>query len=233
MGFPGTDFGGSVSKVSGAGDIAMAAGDIALHSAEALAGPVSLERGLLEQCRRGDPEAFARLVALHEGMVFNLAVRLLGDAEEARDIAQEVFLQVYRSLGRFEGRSALKTWIYRIVVNQCRNRRRWWRRRRKERSCPLEALTQADEARLAEAGPRTEGPEERLERREQARAVRAGLLRLSFEHRAVLLLREVEGLSCAEIAGALSVAEGTVKSRLSRARESLRRALGAEMEAAR
>jgi RNA polymerase sigma-70 factor (ECF subfamily) len=203
----------------------MAAGDIALHSAEALAGPVSLERGLVEQCRRGDPHAFARLVALHEGMVFNLAARLLGETEEARDVAQEVFLQVFRTLGRFEGRSTLKTWIYRIVVNQCRNRQRWWRRRRKERSCPIDALTPADEARLAEAGDRMEGPEQRLERRERARTVQAALARLSFEHRAVLLLREVEGLSCEEIAGTLSLPEGTVKSRLSRAREALRRAL--------
>ena len=210
----------------------MATGEMSLRSAEALPGNAP-DRVLVDRCRQGDPQAFARLMSLHERMVYNLAARLLGDAEEAKDLAQEVFLQVYRTLGRFEGRSTLKTWIYRIVVNQCRNRRRWWRRRRQERSCPLEGLTPAEEARLAEAGPRTEGPEERLQRREQDRAVRAALLRLSFEHRAVLLLREVEGLSCVEIAGALSVAEGTVKSRLSRAREALRRALGAEMEAAR
>jgi RNA polymerase sigma-70 factor (ECF subfamily) len=208
----------------------MAAGEMALHPAEALAGPASLERGLVEQCRRGDAHAFARLVALHEGMVFNLAARLLGETEEARDVAQEVFLQVFRTLGRFEGRSTLKTWIYRIAVNQCRNRQRWWRRRRRERSCPIEDLTAADEARLAEAGPRGEGPDERLERRERAQAVQSALSRLSFEHRAILLLREVEGLSCEEIAGTLSVPEGTVKSRLSRAREAQRRALpeGAE-----
>jgi RNA polymerase sigma-70 factor (ECF subfamily) len=163
-------------------------------------------------------------------MVFNLAARLLGDPEEARDAAQEVFLQVYRTLGRFEGRSSLKTWIYRIVVNHCRNRQRWWRRRRKDRSCPIDALTPADEARLAEQGPPAEGPEERLERRERARAVQTALLKLSFEHRAVLLLREVEGLSCDEIAGTLSIAEGTVKSRLSRARDALRGALAGHKE---
>jgi len=219
-----------VSKGPGAGEIAMAAGEFALRSAEALAGGASLEHGLVEQCRRGDAQAFARLVALHEGMVFNLAARLLGDPEEARDAAQEVFLQVYRTLGRFEGRSTLKTWIYRIVVNHCRNRQRWWRRRRKDRSCPIDALTPADEARLAEHGPRAEGPEERLERRERARAVQSALLQLSFEHRAVLLLREVEGLSCEEIAGTLSIAEGTVKSRLSRARDALRGSLAGRQE---
>jgi RNA polymerase sigma-70 factor (ECF subfamily) len=209
----------------------MAAGEFALRRAvDALAGGACSEHGLVEQCRRGDAQAFARLVALHEGMVFNLAARLLGDAEEARDAAQEVFLQVYRTLGRFEGRSTLKTWIYRIVVNQCRNRQRWWRRRHQDRSCPIDALTPADEARLAEQGPSKDGPEERLERRERARAVQSALLRLSFKHRAVLLLREVEGLSCEEIAGTLSLPEGTVKSRLSRARDALRCALADRKE---
>ena len=85
-------------------------------------------------------------MALHEAMVFNLAARLLGDVEEARDVAQEVFLQVYRTLGRFEGRSSLKTWIYRIVVNQCHNRRRWWRRRARDRSRPIDELTAAEDA---------------------------------------------------------------------------------------
>ena len=94
-----------MSKSPGAVEIAMGVGEITLRSAEALAGGASLERGLVEQCQRGDAQAFARLVALHEGMVFNLAARLLGDGEEARDVSQDVFLQVYRTLGRFQGRS--------------------------------------------------------------------------------------------------------------------------------
>jgi RNA polymerase sigma-70 factor (ECF subfamily) len=200
----------------------MASGEVAFGTSDAFAGAIAAERGLVELCRKGDAEAFARLVSLHESMVYNLAARLLGDQEEARDLSQEVFLQVYRTLGRFEGRSALRTWIYRIVVNQCRNRHRWWRRRRREQSRPIEALTQKDEARLAEAAP-VESPFDSLRRRERQAAVQAALLKVSFEHRAVLLLREVEGLSCEEIAATLAVPEGTVKSRLSRAREALRR----------
>lgn len=183
------------------------------------------EIALLDQCRQGDPEAFARLVDLHEGMVFNLAARLLGDAEEARDLSQEVFLQVYRSLAGFRGASSLKTWIYRIVVNQCRNRRRFWKRRRRDRCFPIEELKPADEMEAKARGEEAPGPLEALERAEQARGVQEALLGLSFEHRVILLLREVEELPCADIASTLGLAEGTVKSRLSRAREALREAV--------
>lgn len=192
--------------------------DVAAPSDQAGAAP---EAALVERCRRGEEQAFARLVALHEAMVFNLAARLLGDAEEARDLSQEVFLQVFRALGRFQGRSSLKTWIYRIVVNLCRNRQRWWRRRFRDRSAPLEDLSPTDEARLGSSAA-GDSPFERVARRERARCVQLALLGLSFEHRAILLLREVEGLSCEQIAVTLALPEGTVKSRLARAREALR-----------
>ena len=203
----------------------MASRELALGQADAFAGSAAGERGLLEMCQRGDAEAFARLVSLHESMVYNLAARLLGDGEEARDLSQDVFLQVYRTLGRFEGRSSLKTWIYRIVVNQARNRQRWWRRRRRERCCPIEDMTAADHAQAAAARPDADAPFERLARGERARMIQAALLTLSFDHRAILLLREVEGLDGDEIAAALKIPEGTVKSRLARARDSLREAM--------
>ncbi|MBN2371293.1 MAG: sigma-70 family RNA polymerase sigma factor [Vicinamibacteria bacterium] len=188
-------------------------------------GRSSAEAGLVESCRLGDAQAFSRLVSLHEGMVFNLAARLLGDAEEARDVSQEVFLQVYRTLDRFQGRSSLRTWIYRIVVNQCHNRRRFWRRRHRGRSCALEDLTGTDEVRLSSSGSAAPSPLECCERHEKERLVRSALERLSFEHRVVLLLREIEELSCEEIARTLRLPRGTVKSRLARARECLRREL--------
>lgn len=202
----------------------MATGEMALGTTDALEGRGrQAEAGLVDRCRGGDGRAFARLVALHEGMVYNLAARLLGDGEEARDLSQDVFLQVYRTLGRFRGASSLKTWIYRIVVNQCRNRQRWWRRRRRDKACALHELGSHDAARLV-APENAEGgsPFEAVRRRERAREVQAALLRLTFEHRAVLLLKEVEEMSCEEIAGALGLAEGTVKSRLARARTALR-----------
>lgn len=200
----------------------MGVGEIPLEAGRTVSW--AAERVLVDQCRRGDPEAFSRLVALHEAMVYNLAVRLLGDPEEARDVAQNVFLQVYRRLGQFEGRSSLKTWIYRVTVNQSHNRRRFWQRRRRDREEPLHELTGSRLARLADARPAA-SPFEETRRRERARRVQEGLLRLGFDHRTVLVLREIEGMSCEEIAGVLGVAEGTVKSRLARAREALRRQL--------
>jgi len=207
------------------GGLGMSVGEIPLEATGGVAGRTA-DLVLADRCRRGDPEAFARLVALHEGMVFNLAARLLGEAEEARDVAQNVFLHVYRKLGQFQGRSTLRTWIYRITVNQCHNRRRWWKSRRREKEEPLDDVATGSHAGQL-ADERTESsPFDETHRRERARRVQEGLLRLSFEHRTVLALREIEGLSCDEIADALGVAGGTVKSRLSRAREALRRELG-------
>jgi RNA polymerase sigma-70 factor (ECF subfamily) len=183
------------------------------------------ERDLVASCRTGDPEAFARLVQLHEAMVVNLAGRLLGNVEEGRDVAQEVFLQVYKRLAAFEGRSSLKTWIYRIAVNQCHNRRRFWHRRRRDRETPLDERLVATT--LPGARPAAASPYDETLRHERARRVQAALLDLRFEHRSVLVLREVEGLSCEEVAAALGVPEGTIKSRLSRAREAMRRKLAA------
>ena len=198
----------------------MGAGELPLE-AETLAAPAR-ERDIVALCRGGDGEAFARLVALHEGMVFNLAARLLGNAEEARDAAQEVFLQVYRQLGRFEGRSSLRTWIYRIVVNHCHNRRRFWHRRRREREQPLDDRLAAGSSGRLGAPAWGPDPFDELRRRERALRVQAALLDLKFDQRAVIVLREVEGLSSEEVAAALGIPEGTVKSRLSRAREALR-----------
>ena len=200
----------------------MASGEITLESAERLPASTSADTDLVELCRQGDPEAFSRLVGLHERMVFNLASRLLGDVEEARDLSQEVFLQVYRHLGRFEGRSSLKTWIYRIVVNLCHNRRRFWKRRRVDKCLALEDLTAAEEAKASAALGTGSDPFSQLDRSERARRVQAALLEIPFHHRTVLILREVEGLSCDAIASTLGLPEGTVKSRLARARDALR-----------
>src|SRR5215217_9736124 len=96
------------------------------------------EAALIERCATGDQSACAELVSTHQRMVFGLALHLLGDRDEALDLSQEVFLRVFRTISSFRGQSALRTWIYRIVINQARNRQRWWRRRHKSSQVSLD-----------------------------------------------------------------------------------------------
>ncbi len=93
------------------------------------------EAALIQRCAAGDEAAFAELVAEHQRMVVQLAMNLLGDRDEALDLSQDVFIRVFRTIGQFRGQSALRTWIYRIAVNQARNRHRFWRRRRRAIRC--------------------------------------------------------------------------------------------------
>jgi RNA polymerase sigma-70 factor (ECF subfamily) len=196
----------------------MASRELAIGS-DAFAGKAEAERGLVEMCRRGDAEAFARLVGLHESMVYNLSARLLGDGEEARDLSQDVFLQVYRTLGGFQGRSTLKTWIYRIAVNQARNRHRFWRRRHRADQVSLDQHI-ALHGEFRSNGDTT--PDRVLAQKELAARLQHALDQLPFDQRTAIVLREIDGLSYDEIAFSLGVAIGTVKSRLTRARQSLR-----------
>jgi RNA polymerase sigma-70 factor (ECF subfamily) len=181
---------------------------------------------LVQQCAAGNEEACTRLVTDHQRMVYQLALHLLGDAQEALDLSQEVFLKVFRSLNQFRGQSTLKTWIYRIVVNQASNRQRWWRRRHRAQQVRLEELTAA-RAEVPEVRA-SSLPDRVLQQRETSDRVWRAMNALPFDQRAVIVLREIDGLSYEEIATSLGVAVGTVKSRLARAREGLRLALGAQ-----
>jgi RNA polymerase sigma-70 factor (ECF subfamily) len=178
---------------------------------------------LVEQCTHGDEDACARLVTDHQRLVYQLALHLLGDPQEALDLSQEVFLRVFRTLPRFRGQSSLRTWIYRIVVNQASNRRRWWRRRHRSQQVALEEHA-VSHGELSDTSSLAM-PERRLEQQETAGRVRAALDLLPFDQRTVIVLREIDELSYEEIAASLGVAVGTVKSRLARARNNLRAAL--------
>lgn len=177
------------------------------------------EAALIERCTSGDEAACADLVAQHQRMVFSLALHLLGNREEAMDLSQEVFLRVFRTLGAFRGQSALRTWIYRIVINQARNRQRWWRRRKRGEQVSLDdhLLTCGDLECQAEPWP-----DRLLVNKENAARLWHALDRLPFDQRTAIILREVDGLRYEEIAFSLGIAIGTVKSRLTRARQALR-----------
>lgn len=176
------------------------------------------EAALIARCTSGDEAACAELVGAHQRMVFTLAFHLLGNQEEAQDLSQEVFLRVFRTLPSFRGESALRTWIYRIVVNQARNRQRSWLRRRRGDQVSLDQHV-AESGDLACQGRLPDGV---LASKETAARLWAALERLPFDQRTAVILREVDGLRYEEIAFSLGIAVGTVKSRLTRARQALR-----------
>jgi RNA polymerase sigma-70 factor (ECF subfamily) len=180
------------------------------------------EAALIGRCVAGDEAACADLVTAHQRTVFNLAFHLLGDRDEALDVSQEVFLRVFRTLSRFRGQSALRTWIYRIVVNQVRNRQRWWRRRRRADLVSLDDhLKRCGEIEATQEVL----PDRLLASKETAARIWSAMERLPFDQRTALVLREIDGLRYEEIAFTLDVAVGTVKSRLTRARQALREEL--------
>lgn len=178
------------------------------------------EAALIQRCAAGEESACAELVAEHERMVYQLAFHLLGDRDEALDLSQEVFLRVFRTIHSFRAQSALRTWIYRIVINQARNRQRWWRRRHRSEQVSLDQHLQ-EHGDVRQPGD-TSSPHRALARKELASKLRRALDSLPFDQRTVVVLREIDGMSYDEIAFSLGVAIGTVKSRLTRARTTLR-----------
>ena len=177
------------------------------------------EASLIQRCAARDEDACAELVSEHQRMVYQLAFNLLNDHNEALDLSQEVFLRVFRTLHSFRGHSSLRTWIYRIVVNQARNRQRWWRRRHRAQQVSLDQHVQ-DHGDLPDATDR--GPDRLVGQKQLAERIREALDRLPFEQRTAVVLREIDGLSYEEIGFSLGIAVGTVKSRLARARAGLR-----------
>ena len=183
----------------------------------------SREAELVQRCGEGDELACAELVAEHQRMVMQLAINLLGDRDEAMDLSQEVFLRVFRTIHQFRGQSQLRTWIFRIVINQARNRQRWWRRRHRSSQVSLDQHLQQHGDHLA--GRDQSAPDRMFAQKQLARRLQDALDHLPFDQRTAIVLREVDGLSYDEIAYSLGVTLGTVKSRLTRARQALRTVL--------
>lgn len=210
----------------------MSAGDMAALQQTALARleldakslEQSAEARLVARLRAHDLAAFEELVAHFERPVYSLCFRLLGDAEEARDSAQETFLKVYRGLASFRGEAGLKTWIYRIAINQAMNQQRWWRRRHRDQTVSLDLSRGESEVTLGHRLPSgLASPEQAAIASERERRIMSALAEVKQEYRVVLVLREIEELSYEEIAETLAISIGTVKSRIARGREELRR----------
>lgn len=180
----------------------------------------SREATLIQRCAARDEDACSELVREHQRMVYQLSLNLLNDHNEALDLSQEVFLRVFRTIHTFRGSSTLRTWIYRIVVNQARNRQRWWRRRHRAQQVSLDQHIETH----GDLPERSDGdaPDRVFVRKQLANRLRTALDDLPFDQKTVIVLREIDGLSYEEIGYSLGIAVGTVKSRLARAREGLR-----------
>jgi len=178
---------------------------------------------LLESLKRGDEEAFAELMRRYKRRVFGTAYRYLGNHEDAADVAQEVFVKVYRHIGSFTAKAKLNTWIYRIVVNTSVNKLRSRKRRGEEMAESLEKLKEEGMA-IPVAANVNPGPTplESLERKELEGLLQAKLDALPEQYRLVFILRELRQFSYEEIAEMMDVPLGTVKSRLNKARHRLR-----------
>jgi RNA polymerase sigma-70 factor (ECF subfamily) len=180
----------------------------------------------LERLRAGDAEAFDNLVTRYTSDIYALLCRLTGDADDAGDLTQETFLSALRSIKSFRGDAELKTWLFRIAINQSRNRFRWWKRRNRDKTVSIDDRIGNSEQMISDTlSDNGATPEEALLRQERQRRIAAELGCISAIYREVIVLCDIEGLSYEEIAQALEVNIGTVKSRIARGREELRKRL--------
>jgi RNA polymerase sigma-70 factor (ECF subfamily) len=179
------------------------------------------ERELVHRLKLRDEAAFSAFVLRYQERVFRLLLRMLGDRAEAEDLAQEVFISIFKAIDGFRGDSQLSTWVYRVAANHCRNRIKYLTRRRRQLT---EGYDEQGDDHLVNAAHhgRTDAPDQLIEAKQTESLLQAGLLSLDDEQRELIVLREVEHLSYEEIMAITGLPEGTVKSRLFRARAGLR-----------
>jgi RNA polymerase sigma-70 factor (ECF subfamily) len=178
----------------------------------------------IERLKRGESAAFETLVNERSGEIYGLLYRLTENPEEARDLTQETFLRAFQSVRSFRGDSDLRTWIYRIAINQARNRWRWWRRRRRDSTVSIDSTDENGKPALVATlkAENVQSPEQDTLAHERERILRNALKDLRRVYRETVILRDIEGFAYEEIAVALDISVGTVKSRLARGRQELR-----------
>ncbi|AGL00774.1 RNA polymerase sigma factor [Desulfoscipio gibsoniae] len=181
---------------------------------------------LVQKSKDGDLEAFDELVRRYESKIYGLVYRFMGNHADASDLAQDTFIRLYQALAGFRGDAAFSTWLYRIASNICRDE---IRKRQRRRSVSMDEMIDASPANVPTADD-SYSPEETVQRREMQRQVQFCLNQLSDDHRLILIMREMQGLSYEEIAGVLQCSLGTVKSRISRARNALKERMSKQGE---
>jgi len=199
-----------------------------LHIGAAASVPLNEDEVLLRALREGAEQAYETLILRYQQPVYNLIYRLMSDPSDAADVAQEVFLKIFRNIRSFRGNSSLKTWIYRIAVNEAYNHRRWFSRHHKlEVGLAREENPRIYESAFADPG---RSPFDLTSDHETRALVEDALAKVNPNFRAAVVLRDIEDLSYEEIAAVLEVSLGTVKSRILRGREALRKSLEGRLE---
>ena len=193
---------------------------------------VAFDRLLVDRFKNGDQSAFDEMVTRYWDRIYAMTNQLLRNQQDAEEVTQDAFIRAHRGLVNFRGDSAFSTWLYQIATNLARNRYWYWWRRKRDKSVSFDAPISADnDTTLAEIIPaELETPEDATVTQELVTSIAAGMERLSAKHREILTLRNIKNLSYEEIADILAISVGTVKSRIARARESLREKLGGEFE---
>ncbi|HEY8375535.1 MAG TPA: sigma-70 family RNA polymerase sigma factor [Nannocystis sp.] len=188
------------------------------------------DRQLVRRLKQGDEAAFRELVHTYQNRIFGLMLRMIGNRQEAEDLAQEVFIIVYRAIGSYRGEGRFYTWLYRIATNTCKNRIKYLKGRNFHRSLDLDE-TPAAQMPAAESGAvvtfqsQVPGPEAMTEATRMEKIVQRELAALDPDHRLLIVLRDVQGLSYQDIIRITGLQEGTLKSRLHRARLALKERL--------
>ncbi|MCI8403549.1 MAG: sigma-70 family RNA polymerase sigma factor [Clostridia bacterium] len=179
------------------------------------------ENELIKKCKKGDREAFNRLFEIYQSQVVNIAYGMLSDREDAYDASQEVFVRVYKNIGSFKEEASFNTWLYRIIANVCSD----ILRKRQKNSKVISISNMSDEENDMELPDDAPTPEENMELTERQRIVKNAISQLRDEYRIVITMCDIEDMSYDAIADMLGVPKGTVKSRINRARNALKKIL--------
>lgn len=186
-----------------------------------------LEKLLIRKSKAGDIEAFEQLVHSHEKRAYNIALRIMCNEEDAKDMTQEALLRVFRSIGSFKEQSAFSTWLYRIVTNVCLDE---IRKRKNDKAIASDNIVDLSSREMTNGTAAEEIPERAYERLEQRQIIGEAIKELNEEYRSVIVLRDIQGFSYEEISMILDCSSGTVKSRINRARNILKDKLRIRLE---
>jgi RNA polymerase sigma-70 factor, ECF subfamily len=211
------------------------AGATTLGDLASAIGARTAESAVIAELKAGSEEAYSWLIGEFHQPIYSLIYRMVNDPSDAADTTQDVFLKVFRGMKHFHGESSLKTWIYRIALHEAANRRRWWFRH-KAQETPIEPISSGNcdsggssafKDQLVDPG---ESPLEKFAHTEVRAAVEQALQHVQEPYRTTLILRDLEEMSYEEIAEVLQISLGTVKSRITRGRDALRKKLAAYVQ---